>query len=164
MYKGIKDITDALPFESRASNTSGPSSDATTIPKKLVLPPCPRGPDSPIQALSEPVWKHYLSRISVYMGEWHKYNSAILQHFHARNANAARFGTGLPSSEATKLLEMSGEFVAGEPVGIRNYLKELKEDEEVRRQWSLACQRHYVVVRHFVEAKDKIARAGFTRA
>jgi hypothetical protein len=99
--------------------------------------------------------------MSVYMGEFHKFNSAILEHFNTRNKQAARFGIGLPSSEATRLLEMQGETVGGEEVGVQSYLKGLVEDEEVRRKWNMALQRHRAIVQGFVNIKERIRKEGF---
>lgn len=103
----------------------------------------------------------YLSQMSVYMGTWHQFETAMVAHFAARNAEAAKFGMGKPDSAATNLLQMQGEPESG---GLGRYLDDRKKDKRVRDTWTLACERHELGVEEFLKSKSRIASEGFARA
>jgi hypothetical protein len=95
------------------------------------------------------------------MGEWHVFEGKILQRFVARHTESAKFGVGMPSTSATKLLEAQGEPGEG---GILAYVDALGKDRRVREAWGLACEKHERCVREFVNVKERTKVEGFALA
>jgi len=102
-----------------------------------------------------------VANMSVYMGEWWVFEDKVLQHFGARHAADARFGTGLPSTEATRLLEAAGEPGAA---GIEAYVEARLMDRRLREAWALACDRHERCVAEFAVRKRTVKVEGLVAA
>ena len=98
--------------------------------------------------------------MSAYMGEWYSFEGRMLDHFNARHTEAAKFGVGIPSTQATRLLEARGEPEGG---GIREYLFNLGQDKRVSECWSMAREKHERCVGEFVTCKDRVAREGWAK-
>jgi hypothetical protein len=106
-------------------------------------------------------WKSYLAAMSAYMGEWYNFEDRMLRHHVGRHAEASKFGTGMPSLPATKLLEAQGEPADG---GIGTYYEGLVKDRRVRECWDLACEKHEKCLREFIGVKERMKVDGFAMA
>lgn len=100
------------------------------------------------------------------MGAWYQFETKILDHFQARHVSSQRFGVGLPSDSATKLIAMVGEPTGGPNggvtrMGLKAYQRELVEDSRVRKAYSMACERHLSTVEGFIAVKEGIVVNGF---
>lgn len=154
----LRDLSSALPFDSKASDRhpSAPPSGPLNIPRPPISPPTPAA-----RRLAQPEWKQYIAHMSVYMGEWYIWDGRIMQHFQTRHNEAAKFGTGPPSTQGTALLEARGDVKDG---GIERWLSELEQDRRVRDFWSAACNKHQKTIREFTAIKQRVAKEGFLPA
>jgi hypothetical protein len=92
------------------------------------------------------------------MGLWYRFEEQMLQHFTARHTEAAKFGTGVPSISATRLIEAQGEPESG---GLGTYFENIKKDRKVRDLWFLASERHQLGIEEFLHVKSRLKNEGF---
>lgn len=144
-----------LPFSSR------PSAQHPGVAAASATPNTPRAPDAPVappvRRLSQEQWKTYLRDMSVYMGQWHKFEGKILQHFAARHVQDERFGTGLPDPQATVLLEARG----ATKDGLEKLMQDMDQDRTIRDFWRSACARHQRGILEFQSVKAAVAKNGW---
>jgi hypothetical protein len=158
--QGFSDLTGTLPFESQPS--AHPI--RTFEPRDLELPAPPKAPTAPPTGIrmTETQWKSYVGAMSFYMGKWYGFNDLCLKHFGARHHASEIFGTGIPSTAATKALEAIGEGSAEE--GLLSYVKGVEEDVRVRKHWDVASEKHRVAVEEFVKVKERVKVVGLAQA
>jgi len=96
-------------------------------------------------------------QISAYMGHWYRFEEQILQQLNEHHAAAAKFGTGIPSTTATRLLEAQGEPESG---GLGAYFEARKRDRRARELWGLACDRHEQSLHEFLKVKARVRNEG----
>ena len=157
--QGMQDLSGTLPFESHAS--AHPV--RTFQVQQLELPGPPKAPTTlPANVrITENQWRAYIGAISFYMGTWFQFNDKMLTHFNARHTSAKRFGTGLASTGATRLLEAMGE--GSNEEGLDSYITGLQEDVRVRRHWDIACEKHTEAVEAFAAVKARVKSEGLVR-
>jgi curved DNA-binding protein CbpA len=153
---GMADLRGTLPFESHAS--AHPLK--TFQPQQLELPAPPKAQVAIMTngRLTETGWRNYVAHISWYMGQWYQFNDQMLKHFNTRHHNAAKFGTGVAETNATRLLTAIGEGSAED--GLESYITGLDEDVRVRRHWDVACEKHLEAVKGFATVKAKVKAEG----
>ncbi|KAF2435818.1 hypothetical protein EJ08DRAFT_692391 [Tothia fuscella] len=157
--QGMADLSGTLPFDSSASTRPSKGHQ----PQQLILPPVPKAP-APISIgmrISEDQWREYKANMSWYMGQWYQFEDLVLKHFNTRHQIAAKFGTGMANTNATKLLEQMGEGVDG---GLNSYITGLDEDFRVRRLWDIAHQKHADAVKGFEAVKERVKVEGLVKS
>lgn len=151
---GLKDFTDlksSVPFPSKASSAIP---IAKGFGSQLNLPKPPRGPDPPaiLPDASRPTqaaFDQYVARFGAYMNDWEKFNSQMVTHFNSRKAQVDLF--------PREWWNQIGDVV------LDKYMGGLKEDEEIRTYWDVACGKHKQTVEEFAWAK-KVFRDGLQSA
>ena len=143
--EAIDDLSQALPFESRASSARPPTENTA---QGLKLPKPPKAPLPP-KPLNPTTWQSYVSAMGSYMSNWSKFNNTMLSHFHIRQ-------------EAQKQMNYGWMSVQGDN-DYNAYLQSLTEDEKVRKWWEVACDIHKDCIntlgRVRVAMKEEMARA-----
>jgi hypothetical protein len=128
-------------------------------PGPLALPRVPVPPAAPAsRRLSLAAWRAHVAAMSAYMGEWWAFEDRVLRHLDARHGHDARFGRGVPSTSATRLLEAQGE-PGGQ--GVEAYVEARLQDRRVREGWMAACDRHERCVGEFAATKRRVKAEGF---
>jgi hypothetical protein len=117
----------------------------------------PLPPATPAPPLTVGAWRAHVAAMSAYMGEWWAFEEKILRHLDARHAHDARFGKGVPSTAATRLLEAQGEPGGA---GLEAYVEARAQDRRVREGWMAGCERHERCVREFAAVKRKVKAEG----
>jgi len=145
--QNLNSMSESLPFPSQAANTL-PTNPLK--PQTLSAPVVPIPPKAPTR-LSKQSWHQYAQNFGVYLHAFNSFNSAMLQHFHARDQQAvARMQKGMAWLEAT------GDSVAGG--GFGTYAREVREDERVRETWNMGCERQADAVKEFDEVRERVRR------
>jgi hypothetical protein len=139
----FEDLASNLPFQSKASTILPFSREFST--GKLELPNPPRAPMVPPIASdakrpSGNSWQSFLVAFTSYMAQWNIFNAKMVNHFIGRQNQVA----ALPSS----WLESFGDG------SIEKYKEGLKQDEEVRGWWDVACLKHQHAVEEFQWYKE----------
>ncbi|KZF25176.1 hypothetical protein L228DRAFT_236297 [Xylona heveae TC161] len=143
--KNLNDLSDTLPFESRAAaepiNKPAP-------PARLALPDPPKGPTPPVTVNSE-TWKPYLESMRVYFSEWRSFNKRMLMHFNSRQDQVD--------------LDLGPDFLGtigeGPKGGLMLYMQGLEEDFRVRAHWDVSYERHRTVMVAFCVFKQQLLHA-----
>jgi hypothetical protein len=142
------------PFLSRPS----PRHPSAPPPGPLAMPRVPLPPPAPeARRLSVGAWRAHVAAVSAYMGEWWLFEDRVLRHLDARHGHDARFGKGVPSTGATRLLEAQGE-PGGQ--GVEAYVEARLQDRRVREGWMAACDRHERCVAEFAATKRRVKAEG----
>ena len=145
--QSFNSLSETLPFTSQAANTL-PTSPLK--PQVLPTPAVPIPPKAPTR-LSKQSWHQYAQNFGVYLHAFNSFNSAMLQHFQARDQQAmARMQKG------TAWLEATGDPTAGG--GFGTYAREVREDERVRETWDMGCERRADAVKEFDEVRERVRR------
>lgn len=122
----------------------------------LPCPPVPVPPQAP-QRLSKQTWHEYATNFATYLHAFHTFNSAMLQHFDAREKLAQQ-----KMAQGMQWLEATGDVSAGGmqtgPTGFGGYAREVKEDVRVREVWGIGCERHTDAVKSFGDVREKVRR------
>ena len=124
----VDDLSQALPFESRASSNRPPTTEKPLQSMKMPKPP--KAP-SPPRPLNPTTWKSYVDAMSSYMRNWTNFNNTMLSHFHIHQETTAQkyqLNPGWMSAQG------DGDFTA--------YMESLAEDEKMRKWWEVACDHH----------------------
>ncbi|KAI4829654.1 hypothetical protein E4T44_09693 [Aureobasidium sp. EXF-8845] len=140
---GLSDITSTLPFTSKASTTI-----PTFTPQNLVLPPLPRAPSTPTK-LTRASWSTYCTTFSIYLDKFSKYNSTIVRHFASRQELVDKV-----VKAGIRALEAVGE--ASKEQGFMSYAQAVREDERVRENWNVGCERHGQAVKEFEAVRERV--------
>ncbi|KAI5204617.1 hypothetical protein E4T38_04648 [Aureobasidium subglaciale] len=140
---GFSDISNTLPFTSKASTTI-----PTFTPQSLQMPTLPRAPSTPTK-LTRSSWSTYCISFSIYLDKFDKFNSTLLAHFSRRQEKAARLVRA-----GVKALEAVGEASTGE--GFMSYAQAIKEDERVREHWNIGSEKHGDAVREFENVRERV--------
>jgi hypothetical protein len=136
-----------------------PRHPSAPAPGPLAMPRAPVPPAAPAaRRLSRDAWRAHVAAMSAYMGEWWAFEERVLRHLDARHAFDARFGRGVPSTAATRLLEAQGE-PGGQ--GVEAYVEARVQDRMVREGWMAACDRHERCVAEFAATKRRVKTEGF---
>lgn len=143
----LKSMSATLPFPSQAANTLPTNPHK---PQTLSLPVVPIPPKSPPR-LSKHTWHQYAQNFGVYLLAFNSFNSAMLQHFQARDQQAA-----LRMQAGMAWLEAAGDATVGG--GFGTFAREVKEDERVRETWNMGCERHADAVKEFDEVRERVRR------
>jgi curved DNA-binding protein CbpA len=145
--QNFNSMSETLPFTSQAANTL-PTNPLK--PQTLSTPVVPIPPKAPTR-LSKQSWHQYAQNFGVYLHAFNSFNSAMLQHFQARDQQAvARMQKGMAWLEAT------GDPIAGG--GFGTYAREVREDERVRETWNMGCERQADAVKEFDELRERVRR------
>lgn len=145
--QNLGSMSESLPFPSQAANTL-PTNPLK--PQTLSTPVVPIPPKAPTR-LSKQTWHQYAQNFGVYLSAFNAFNGAMLQHFYARDQQAAaRMQKGMAWLEAT------GDPVAGG--GFAGYAREVKEDERVREIWNMGCERQADAVKEFDDVRERVRR------
>lgn len=147
--KSLGDLKDNLPFESKASNNI-----SIKIPKAPPLlfpdpPVAPRRPPSVAISGMKPnvsSWMKYADEFEVYVREWDKFNSQVVDHFATRNQHISN----------TRAEKGYGFLASRSDVEIQDYYNSVQQDNDVRRRWCQACEEHEQRLREFVAFKEKM--------
>ncbi|KAI0171894.1 hypothetical protein GGR52DRAFT_446467 [Hypoxylon sp. FL1284] len=149
--RGLKDFGDlksTLPFVSRPSEQIHLERDPTPKSFHLSLPTPPVAPALPpsiAQVGVQPNLTHFMKYVEdfhQYMDKWEDFNSQILGHFTAREAN---FKSRRQQRGASWINDNSDE-----------YLTELEQDKEVDQWWYTARQNHQAQIREFKLFKERV--------
>ncbi|CRK12924.1 hypothetical protein BN1708_010678 [Verticillium longisporum] len=142
------DLKSQLPFESRASERMPIEKEKKQDPE-LNFPPVPRAPTPPaalaVSGLkpSLTTWQKYLVEFQNYLQQWDAFNAQITYHFETRKAQILEErGTA-----GYAFLTTQGD------EGVEEYLSWVRQDKEVRRKWSLACDEHEMRMLDFLKYK-----------
>ncbi|KAL9942489.1 hypothetical protein ACHAP6_004820 [Verticillium nonalfalfae] len=142
------DLKSQLPFESRASERIPIEKEKKQDPE-LNFPPVPRAPTPPaalaVSGLrpSLTTWQKYLVEFQNYLQQWDAFNAQITYHFEVRKAQILEErGTA-----GYAFLTTQGD------EGVEQYLSWVRQDKEVRRKWSLACDEHEMRMLDFLKYK-----------
>lgn len=143
----LNSMSATLPFPSQAANTLPTNPHK---PQTLSTPVVPIPPKAPSR-LSKASWHQYAQNFGVYLLAFNSFNNAMLQHFQARDQQAAaRMQTGMAWLEATGDATVGG--------GFGTFAREVKEDERVRETWNMGCERHADSVKEFDEVRERVRR------
>lgn len=147
--KSFLDLKDNLPFESKASENV-----QTKLQKvqKLIFPTPPTAPVIPATVLVEGMrpnagaWHKYLEAFESYLREWEAFNTKVVDHFSARN------------SHISKQREFAGYqfLISRAEHTIQEYSNWIEQDNDVRRRWNVACDRHEDNFRDFMAFRAKM--------
>ncbi|KAG7131964.1 DnaJ-related protein rsp1 like [Verticillium longisporum] len=142
------DLKSQLPFESRASERIPIEKEKKQEPE-LNFPSIPRAPTPPaalaVSGLkpSLTTWQKYLVEFQDYLQQWDAFNAQITYHFETRKAQILEErGTA-----GYAFLTTQGD------EGVEEYLSWVRQDKEVRRKWSLACDEHEMRMLDFLKYK-----------
>lgn len=153
---GLQDLSSmssTLPFTSQAANTLPTNPHK---PQTLSTPVVPIAPKAPTR-LSKQSWQQYAQNFGVYLLAFNSFNNAMLQHFQARDQQAAaRMQTGMGWLASTGDPSVGG--------GFGSYAREVREDERVRATWNVGCERHADAVKEFDEIRERVRRLATTGA
>lgn len=145
--QNLSSMSETLPFTSQAANTL-PTNPLK--PQTLTTPVVPIPPKAPTR-VSKQSWHQYAQNFGVYLSAFNSFNGAMLQHFQARDQQAAaRMQKGMAWLEATGDPTVGG--------GFGSYAREVKEDERVREIWNMGCERHADAVKEFDEVRERVRR------
>lgn len=143
--QNLSSMSESLPFASQAANTLPIN---PLKPQTLTTPVVPIPPKAPTRT-SKQNWHQYAQNFGVYLHAFNSFNSAMLQHFQARDQQSvARMQKGMAWLEAT------GDSIAGG--GFGTYAREVGEDERVREIWNMGCERHRDAVKEFDEVRERV--------
>jgi hypothetical protein len=157
----LEDMHLHLPFESRASTLHPGTFNHDEITTIIPRPKPPHAPILPISGtISQTHYRNLLAEMSNYMGSFHKYEHAVLAGFAKRHDEGARFGTGIPSTEATNLLNAKGE-PRGQ--GVLAYAEALREETRVREEWMAATDMYMKTVAGWAFLKQMVVDRGFAK-
>lgn len=145
--QNLNSMSESLPFTSQAANTL-PTNPLK--PQTLSTPVVPIPPKAPTR-LSKQTWHQYAQNFGVYLHAFNSFNSAMLQHFQARDQQAV-----LRMQKGMAWLEATGDSVAGG--GFGTYAREVREDERVRETWNMGCERQADAVKEFDEVRERVRR------
>jgi hypothetical protein len=153
---GLDDLAESLPFNSAArAGTKIGTHSGTTRPLDFPQPPNPVRPPA-IDRLDSENWRRYIASTKVYMAEWYKFQSLIIQHFRERQV---RLQSGMNEDWLSMRSDgPSAENVeaAGWKAGYGAYMEWQKEDEMARAWWDRACEIHKQVMEEFGEVREKL--------
>lgn len=147
---GLQDLSSmssTLPFTSQAASTLPTNPHK---PQTLSTPVVPIAPKAPTR-LSKQSWHQYAQNFGVYLLAFNSFNNAMLQHFQARDQQAAaRMQTGMAWLASTGDSSVGG--------GFGSYAREVREDERVRATWNVGCERHADAVKEFDDVRERVRR------
>jgi hypothetical protein len=142
---------------SRASGEH-PSTLADAAAKPRSKPPvAPIMPTS--GSISKGEYDRTLAQVSAYMGSFFRYEREVLGRLMQRHEEGGRFGKGVPSSEATAMLNARGEPMGK---GVLGYAVGLREEREMRFEWERALEEYTRVVTGWGVLKRMVAERGFS--
>ena len=134
-FGNVNDLSQALPFESRASATRPPTEKVSQVMK---MPKPPKAP-SPPNALTHAAWISYTDDMAIYMSRWSNFNNTVVSHFHVR-------------LEVQK--QMNSSWMTAQGDGDYNaYIESLQEDEKIRNWWDVACEHHKEAINKLGEVR-----------
>ena len=144
--RGMDDLATTLPFESRASRSANvrPITSSTPRDLKLPRPPKPIVPPGEDMMTNEK-WKQYVRNMEVYMTGWNQFNTAMIDHFRARQDQIHQMmskswvdaiGDG-PSADE---IDSSDGFE--KKAGYGAYMTWLQDDARCRTWWEHANEQH----------------------
>jgi hypothetical protein len=139
---GMNGVGDALPFESKASN-SHPTKPNTA--QKLKFPHMPAAPVMP-HAYDQVFVDMYFQKFEQYCKDYMHATKAMTAHFVARDAELA---SDLPDRFAHHRGEMSKK------IGFPGYLARMKEDEQVLMTWNTYQEHHLKALAQCEEVRNK---------
>ena len=140
--KDLKDLSTALPFESRAS-THPPKPPS---PQTLELPSPPKPPVAP-EKLTQLSWERYIAQMRAYFFEWNSYNAMMLAHLNERQ-------TTVESTLKPEWMSAVGE--GTEKWGYTKYMQGVEEDFRVRAHWDVSWERHRECMRGLGAVREKL--------
>ncbi|KAI9840182.1 MAG: hypothetical protein M1837_001854 [Sclerophora amabilis] len=153
--KDMNDLSDNLPFESRASTSHPRKLLDLGTPEVLHLPRPPRAPDCPSKAsLSQSSWEQYMANMRPYLHLWARFTDTMLGHFNARQED-------IKEKMAPNWI---GDLRGGEQGGFLQYMIGLKEDLRAREHWSVACEKHAIAMNVLGEIRIAAVQRGLTSA
>ncbi|GAP82454.1 hypothetical protein SAMD00023353_0100060 [Rosellinia necatrix] len=144
--KSFADLKSTLPFPSQPSEQI--PLDMKPPPLHLGFPPCPVAPRLPppmaVAGLrpNKSSFRKYAQDFNSYMSRWEDFNEKILTHFQVRQ-NDYKLRS---SQRGANWLE---------DVAL-DYLAELDQDLEVRKQYADACAEHRKRIAEFIEFRDRV--------
>ncbi|KAM0277110.1 hypothetical protein ACHAQH_006054 [Verticillium albo-atrum] len=142
------DLKSELPFESQASERLPIEREKKREPE-LNFPPAPRAPTPPaalaVSGLKPSIttWQKYLVEFQNYLQQWDAFNAQITSHFETRKGQVLE----ARGSAGYAFLTTQGD------EGVEEYLSWVRQDKEVRRKWSLACDEHEMRMLDFLKYK-----------
>ncbi|KAK8197954.1 uncharacterized protein BKA78DRAFT_87420 [Phyllosticta capitalensis] len=143
--KNLNDLGQNLPFQSQPASTHPRRPSETS---SLRLPDPPRAPELP-QRLTVTTWTEFLPKMGSYVRLFQKFDSHMLQHFAARQAEVEAMGS------ANLWLGSLGDTTAG---GFASYMRGMREDERARAHWSVAWDKHKVAMELFDGARKRVLK------
>ncbi|KAK8167762.1 hypothetical protein BKA80DRAFT_51065 [Phyllosticta citrichinensis] len=143
--KNLNDLGQNLPFQSQpAAAHPRRSSEAGS----LHLPDPPRAPELP-QRLTVVTWTEFLPKMGTYVRLFQQFDSHMLQHFAARQAEVDAMGS------ASQWLGALGDTTAG---GFASYMRGMREDERARAHWTVAWEKHKATMELFQGCRVRVLK------
>ncbi|KAK8185658.1 hypothetical protein BC567DRAFT_259018 [Phyllosticta citribraziliensis] len=143
--KNLNDLGQNLPFQSQpAAAHPRRSSEAGS----LRLPDPPRAPELP-QRLTVVTWTEFLPKMGTYVRLFQQFDSHMLQHFAARQAEVDAMGS------ASQWLGALGDTTAG---GFASYMRGMREDERARAHWTVAWEKHKATMELFQGCRVRVLK------
>lgn len=158
---GVDDLTQNLPFQSRAAKTADVERAPLFRLNLSDLPPRPRpvtGP--PEDQLTQENWTRYLQSMRTYMKEWSTFEGKMMDHFRARQEQVSRCmadnwmsmagdgpssGQVDSSSDRSDLVNSDGD--RGKvKAGYHAYMDWLDQDEQLHAFWDTTFEVHREVM------------------
>ncbi|KAK7559556.1 hypothetical protein IWX91DRAFT_273357 [Phyllosticta citricarpa] len=143
--KNLNDLGQNLPFQSQPApaHPRRPSEAGS-----LRLPDPPRAPELP-QRLTVTTWTEFLPKMGTYVRLFQQFDSHMLQHFAARQAEVDAMGS------AQQWLGALGDTTAG---GFASYLRGIREDERARAHWTVAWEKHKATMELFQGCRVRVLK------
>lgn len=163
--KDLDDLSNTLPFESRAAPSVDPTLNRTisSTARRLDLPKPPKTVIPPAEAsLTQEAWETYIHNINTYLHDWNVFNIKMLDHFRTRqdqinvgmrNNWISSVGDG-PSVEA---FDAAGD--SSLRAGFATYMAWLEDDARCRSWWDTANERHRECFEDLARVRETVKKA-----
>ncbi|KAI9892056.1 MAG: hypothetical protein M1814_001761 [Vezdaea aestivalis] len=137
----MKDVNDAVPFESRAS--SHPPSFSDSDRSQL-----PSAPTAPRMGPTVDHWESYVVGMKSYMTQWDLFNRNMLSLYQKNQDTRYRLGT-----------DWLGVLNESDKAGYFRYAKTVDNDMAWRSYWTNKCDEHQGALKEFGRVREQVRQA-----
>ena len=146
--KDLHDLSNAIPFESRAAPSVDPILNRTisSTARRLNLPKPPKTVNPPAEdRLTQEAWSVYVNNITIYFHEWNVFNVKMLDHFRSRQDQISvgmrnNWISGRGDGPSAETFDIASNL--NQRVGFATYMSWLEDDAQCRSWWNHANERH----------------------
>ena len=146
--KDLHDLSNAIPFESRAAPSVDPLLNRTisSTARRLNLPKPPKTVIPPAEdRLTQEAWSVYINNITIYFHEWNVFNVKMIDHFRSRQDQISinmrnNWISGIGDGPSAETFDTAKN--ASQRAGFATYMSWLEDDAQCRSWWNHANERH----------------------